>query len=183
MKKALLVIDVQNDYFKNGAMELVDSDLALKKINILETYFKHRNLPIIYIQHLSPVDAAFFREGSDGAKLHSGLKVDDDSIIITKKYPNSFFQTDLNEQLKSLNVEQLVVTGMMTHICVDSTTRAAKELGFNPILISDATATRDLEINNRKVSAQNVQTAFIAALNGFFAEVLNTSDFLDNINL
>lgn len=105
------------------------------------------------------------------------MAVKKDALIIEKHFPNSFYQTDLEAKLRELNVEQLVITGMMTHMCVDSTTRAAAELGFQPILIGDATATRDLEVAEKKVAAADVQTAFLAALTSF-AEVKPAADYL-----
>jgi len=181
MKQALLVIDVQNDYFTGGKLPLSNPDLALSKINQLETLFEERKLPIIYIQHLKQIKPAdFFEEGTLGVELHPQLKVQSDSIIIEKSYPNSFYETNLLTTLKTLQVEQLVITGMMTHMCVDSTTRASKELGFNPILISDATATKDLIMYDEKVAAKNVQLSFLAALKNF-ADVLTTDDYVSMV--
>ncbi|ENX18106.1 hypothetical protein F895_00174 [Acinetobacter sp. CIP 64.2] len=177
MKQALLIIDVQNDYFKNGKMELVNPERALQYTNQLENHFIRNNLPIIYIQHINPASASFFQENTIGVELHPQLKATDSSIIIEKHFPNSFLDTDLEKVLEQHQVEQLVITGMMTHVCIDSGTRAAKELGYQPIVIADATATRDLEYNGNTVKAADVQTAFLSAL-GFFATVQNTEDFL-----
>jgi nicotinamidase-related amidase len=179
MKQALLIIDVQNDYFKNGKMELVGPDQALEKIKQLEQYFSEKNLPIIYVQHINPPQASFFQENTDGVLLHPELDAHSDALIVIKHYPNSFLETNLDELLKAHQIEQLVITGMMTHICIDSGTRAAKELGYQPILIGDATATRDLSYDGKTVKAEDVQTAFLAALT-MFAPVQSTSDFLAN---
>lgn len=177
MKQALLIIDVQNDYFKNGKMELVNPDLALAKTNQLEDHFIKNNLPIIYIQHINPASASFFQENTIGVELHPQLKVTETSLIIEKHFPNSFLETNLQTLLEQHQVEQLVITGMMTPVCIDSGTRAAKELGYQPIVIADATATRDLEYAGKIVKAADVQAAFLAALS-FFATVQNTADFL-----
>lgn len=177
MKQALLIIDVQNDYFKNGKMELVGPDQALEKIKQLEQYFNQKNLPIVYVQHINPPQASFFQENTDGVLLHPELSAHNESLIVTKHYPNSFLETNLDELLKTHQIEQLVITGMMTHMCIDSGTRAAKELGYQPILIADATATRDLSYDGKTVKAENVQTAFLTALSTF-ATVQNAADFL-----
>lgn len=179
MKQALLVIDVQNDYFPQGKMELVQPELALQNIKQLQQRFIEKNLPIIYIQHINPAQASFFQENTDGVKLHADLKADNAEFIVQKRYPNSFLETNLAELLKSQQVEQLVITGMMTHMCIDSGTRAAKELGYQPILIADATATRDLSYGGKTTKAEDVQTAFLTALSTF-ANVQNTADFLAN---
>ncbi|KRL00935.1 cysteine hydrolase family protein [Liquorilactobacillus capillatus] len=181
MKQALIIIDVQNDYFKNGKMELVNPQKALVHVNKLEKSFKARKLPVIYIQHINDdPDASFFGRGTRGALLHSALMIDNNVLIVEKQYPNSFLKTNLKEVLDSLKVEQLVITGMMTHMCVDSTTRASRELGYSPIVISDATATKDLGYGKNKVLAKDVQVAFLAALQTF-AQVTTTEKYLSKI--
>ena len=177
MKNALLVIDVQNDYFQDGKMELVNSNLALERINKLEEHFLQRNRPIIYIKHINPSSSSFFQENTIGVELHNDLKIQETSLVIEKKFPNSFLETNLQKLLKQYDIEQLVITGMMTHMCIDSTTRAAKELGYKITLVADATATRNLQYNNRIVKAIDVQTAFLSALSSF-SKLQNTEDFL-----
>lgn len=177
MKQALMVIDVQNDYFEGGAMTLVHPEQALHHIQQLERWFLAQNLPIIYIQHINSAQASFFRPDTNGAELHSELQLQRNSIILQKHKPNSFLATDLDQILQQLSVNQLVITGMMTHMCIDSTTRAATELGYQPILIADATATRDLHFNDQLTSARDVQTAFLAALSNF-ATIQKTHQFI-----
>jgi len=179
MKQALLVIDVQNDYFKNGKMELVNPEQALVQIQKLEAYFIQQDLPIVYIQHINPVSAPFFQENSEGVKLHPALKVNNPDFIVEKHFPNSFLETRLHQLLQAHQIEQLVITGMMTHMCIDAGTRAAKELGYQPIVIADATATRDLNYGGKIVTAEDVQTSFLAALD-FITTVQSTKDFLFN---
>lgn len=177
MKQALLIIDVQNDYFEGGAMTLAGPDQALSQINRLETYFVEQSLPVIYIQHINPPEATFFRPNTSGVELHAGLKRQAHAIVIPKNKPNSFLNTSLEDTLKTLEIEQLVITGMMTHMCIDSSTRAAAERGYQPILIADATATRDLTFENHTTPADAVQHAFLSALTTF-ADVQSTAAFL-----
>lgn len=177
MKQALLVIDVQNDYFAEGKMALEKPTEALRVIGELETAFHKKKMPIIYIQHIKESPADFFEQGSLGAQLHPSLAITDSSKIIEKQYPNSFFKTTLQQTLKDLAIEQVVITGMMTHMCVDSTTRASAELGYQPIVIADATATKSLQFNNNTVSAQDVSLSFLAALTSF-SKVITAEEFL-----
>lgn len=178
MKQGLLIIDVQNDYFEQGKMPLNHPNQALKQIKRLENYFEANRLPILYIQHIKEAaDAGFFKRGTVGARLHPDLNVNEDSLIIEKHFPNSFDKTDLEKALKTMAVEQLVIIGMMTHMCVDSTTRASKELGYEPIVIADATATKSLAFNGREISAIDVQGAFLSALKNF-AQVITATEFL-----
>ncbi|MHA3081944.1 cysteine hydrolase family protein [Acinetobacter sp. ANC 5383] len=181
MKKiALLVIDVQNDYFPKGKIPLSQPEQALQNIHLLEKAFHQVQVPIIYIQHVATAaEAPFFVAGTEGVKLYADLDVDAESIIIQKHFPNSFFQTGLKAQLQQLEIEQLLVTGMMTHMCVDATTRAAAEYGYDPIVIADATATKDLQYAGRIVSAQDVQTAYLSAFQ-MFAQIQTTEKYLSH---
>ena len=181
-QQALVIIDVQNDYFKNGKMELFQPDLALENVLQLEEKFQQNNLPIIYIQHLQSSSAdVFFYENTKGAELHSSLTkhVNSHQFKIIKNYPNSFFQTNLNDVLKQLNIEKVVVTGMMTHMCVDATTRAALELGYETVIISDATATCHLAYAGKEVKAPEVQTAFLAALS-MLSDIQTTQNYINS---
>ncbi|GBG96519.1 cysteine hydrolase family protein [Lactococcus termiticola] len=178
MKQALLIIDIQNDYFEDGKMALNRPEEALKQINRLEDRFTAEKQPIIYIQHIKHMkNADFFEVGTPGAELHPGLSVDSDAIVIEKHFPNSFLETNLEATLKELDVEQLVITGMMTHMCVDSTTRQAKELGYQPILVTDATATKALAYQGKVTKAEEVQNAFVSALQNF-ADLKTTDEYL-----
>jgi nicotinamidase-related amidase len=179
-KTALLVIDVQNDYFPAGKMALFAPEHALENIQHLEKVFHQAQAPIIYIQHIaaSP-EAPFFVAGTHGVKLHADLAINSASIIVEKQFPNSFFQTDLKEILDQLGVEQVIITGMMTHMCVDATSRAAAEYGYQPIVIADATATKDLEYTGRTVIADDVQTAYLSSFQ-MFAKIETTQKYLSH---
>ncbi len=177
-RTALLVIDVQNDYFPQGKMELFQAEQALTEINRLEDEFIKNNQPIIYIQHIfAGENAPFFQAGTQGVALHAGLKLEKDSIIIEKHFPNSFFQTTLKHALDQLDVDRVVICGMMTHMCVDATSRAAAEYGYAPVVIAEATATRDLSYDNRTVKAVDVQTACLSTFQ-MFAQVLSIKEYI-----
>lgn len=180
MKQAFIVIDVQNDYFPNGKYSLTNTDVALQNTLKLQQYCRVKRLPIYYIQHIkSDPNANFFVKGSHGAKIHrSLLPIYPHEYIIPKIFPNSFYQTDLQQKLKQENIEQLVICGMMSHMCVDSTTRMACELDYQPILIHDACTTRDLEFNGKIISAQTVHNSFMSALKNF-ANVISYNEFID----
>jgi len=181
MKKALILIDFQNDYFEGGKMEVVNSEkAALKAKNILK-YFREKKLPIIHIQHISTREGAtFFIPNTEGVKINKNVKPLESEKIIIKHVPNSFIETDLLNFLTVNNVTDIVICGMMTHMCVDATTRAGKDFGFNIQLIGDACATRNLEINGVNIKAIDVQNSFLSALNYYYSEVLTTNQFLSN---
>jgi len=184
MKPTLLLIDIQNDYFPGGKMELVKMDEATGNAQDLLSYFRKNNLPIVFIQHLATKpNASFFIPGTSGAEIHDSIRPLDNETIIIKNFPNSFRNTNLHQHLQDLNSTDLVICGAMSHMCIDTTTRAATDLGYSCTLISDACATRDLVYNDQKVMAADVQIAYIAALNGTFAQVISTSQFLDTTSL
>lgn len=178
MKKALLIIDVQNDYFPNGNCELFKAEEALHTIKRLLEDFRKSNLPVIYIQHISAMQATFFVPETDGVEINKEIEPLDKETVIVKHYPNSFYETKLQEELIKNDVTDLVVCGMMTHMCVDTTVRAAKDYGYKITLISDGCATKDLEWNGDTLSASIVQSVYMTSLNQKFATVTTSTEFL-----
>ncbi len=180
MNLALLLIDIQNDYFEKGSMTLEGSDIAcVNAKKILDKFRKDFN-PVVHIQHIAiKPSATFFLPGTKGANIHETVRPLKDEKIIIKHYPNSFKDTELFDYLTTLHISDLVICGMMTHMCVDATVRAAKDFGFNCTVIGDACATRNLLINKQKVKASEVQKSFLAALNDFYATIKDTSDYLN----
>ncbi|MDM8159952.1 cysteine hydrolase family protein [Labilibaculum sp. K2S] len=180
MKKALIIIDIQNDYFENGTMTLVHSDKACRKAKLLLDKFRAEALPVIFIQHIATrPDALFFLPNTKGAEIHQTISPLKSEKIVVKHYPNSFRETDLMQYLEETQTTDLVICGMMTHMCVDATTRAAKDFGFNISVIGDACATKDLEYNGKIVEANEVQNSFLSALNYFYSTVQTTEEYLN----
>jgi len=179
---ALLIIDVQNDYFPGGKMTLEKAEQAAKNARSVLEYFRKNNLPVIHIQHISTNDGTtFFLPATDGAKIHHLVLPMEDEKVIVKHFPNSFRETDLLNYLQSKKIKNLVITGMMTDVCVESTTRAAFDFGFTNTIIGDATATRNREINGEVIKAEEVQRSFLAgisALGNLYARVINTDELL-----
>lgn len=180
MTTALIIVDIQNDYFKNGKMELVNPDQAADNAAKVLNLFRENNKEnIFHVQHIAADPAmGFFLPDTEGADIHKSVKPSNDEAIITKHFPNSFLQTDLESKLKANGVTDVVITGMMTHMCIDATARAAVELGFNTTVIEDACATLDLSYNGHNVPAEHVHYSFIGALNGMYAKITATEDFL-----
>ena len=178
-KTALLIIDIQNDYFEDGATPLTGSLEASVKAQTVLQHFRNSSLPVVHIQHIAiRNDATFFVSDTHGAEIHENVKPAGGEKVFVKHFPNSFRETNLNDYLRSLGVEELVVCGMMTHMCVDATVRAAKDLGYGCTLIADACATKDLVFRDEKTSARDVQEAFVAALDYFYANVIETKQFI-----
>jgi nicotinamidase-related amidase len=172
MSHALLLIDLQNDYFPGGAMELTGADAAVERAASLLRTFRSRGAPIVHVQHISKrPGATFFLPGTRGAEIHGAVAPAAAEALVVKHFPNSFRETTLLETLRAAGVEQLTIAGMMTHMCVDTTVRAAADLGFKCFLAGDACATRDLQFGSEKVMARDVQLSYLAALSGSFAVV------------
>lgn len=172
MSAALVLIDLQNDYFPGGAMELVGADGAVAQAGELLKTFRKAGLPIFHVQHIAKrAGATFFLPGTRGAEIHASVSPTKDEALVVKHFPNSFRETSLHDQLRSAKASRLVVAGMMTHMCVDTTIRAAADLGYQCFLAADACATRELAYSAERVQARDVQLAYLAALNGTFATV------------
>lgn len=168
----LVLIDIQNDYFPGGSMELAGAEAAGQAAAGLLARYRAASLPVIHVRHenLRP-GATFFLPGTSGAALHPCVSPLPGEVVVLKHFPSSFRDTDLLERLRGLSATRLTVCGMMTHMCVDTTVRAAFDLGFSVRLAADACATRELSFAGRTVAAADVQTAYLAALGAVFALV------------
>lgn len=180
MAAGLLIVDVQNDYFSGGKMELVGMEAACKNIRQLLSLFRASNLPVIFIQHISVrPNATFFLPGTKGAEIHQSILPIGSEPVFVKHFPNSFRETGLLEYLRKQQLNELVICGAMSHMCIDTTTRAAFDLGYACTVVADACATRDLAYDGQTISDNNVQLAYMAALNGTFARVTETKSIVD----
>jgi nicotinamidase-related amidase len=178
MKTALLVIDIQKDYFPGGKMELVNPlDAAQKAYMLLQCFREHGGYHV-HIQHISlKPDAAFFVKGTSGTDIHDSVAHFEGEPIVYKHYPNSFRETNLLDMLKGWGIERVIITGMMTHMCVDATARAAADLGFKVIVAEDACATRDLQYGDTTIPAEYVHKAFLAALKSY-GQVMKSDEII-----
>ena len=181
MNKALLIIDVQNDYFPNGKAELNQSEEALSTIKRLLEHFREKGYPIYYIQHVSEKDGGWFVPETEGVKIHEDIHPLAAEKVIIKHHPSSFLGTNLQEELQKDFIDELVVCGMMTHMCVDTTVRAAKDYGYSSTLISDACTTFDLEWNKERIPAEVVQKVYLASLHPYFADVKTCDDYFNHL--
>ena len=175
MEKALIVIDLQNDYFGGGNMELVNIDATLKKINKLIQYAREQRYKIFIIQHFAAEGASFFAPKTEGVEINKDLDIQS-GIIISKNYPNSFRETKLHEELQANNIDSIIICGAMSHMCIDTTVRAGFDLGYKIELASDACATRDLEFKDEIIKAKDVHNSFMSALGSAFCEVRDTNE-------
>ena len=179
MSQALILVDIQNDYFPGGTMELVGMDAAANNAYAVLEAFRTHGEPIVHIQHLAAKpDATFFVPGTAGAEHNEVVAPTGTESVIQKNFPNSFRGTALENELRDHGVEELVIVGAMSHMCIDATTRAAFDLGFKCTVVEDACATRDLVFKDKTVKAEDVHSSFMAALSAPYATVESTEVFL-----
>ncbi|MCF7530966.1 isochorismatase family protein [Pseudomonas petrae] len=176
---ALIVVDIQNDYFSGGKWELNAVDSAADNAARVIKGARDRGDLVIHVRHetLAP-NAPFFVPDSHGAQLHDKVRAIDEEVVIVKHFMNPYRETQLSELLHRHGVHQVVVVGNMSHMCIDAVTRASVDFGFSAIVIHDACATHDLEFNNVKVPAALVHAAFMAALRFGYATVLSADEYL-----
>lgn len=177
MDDALIIIDIQNDYFPGGAMELEGAEAAGRAAAALAARFRAAGLPVVHVRHesLQP-GATFFLPGTPGAAVHPLVTPLPGELVVTKHHPSAFRDTGLADALRALGAKRLAFCGMMTHMCVDTSVRAACDLGFECSLAADACATCSLTFGGRRVAAADVQAAFLAALGMAFARVVPAAD-------
>lgn len=157
-------------------MELVDMEVACENVKRLLSYFREKAYPVVFIQHISTrPNATFFLPETKGAEIHKTIQPLETETVIVKHFPNSFRETGLHEYLQKIQTKELIICGAMSHMCIDTTVRAAFDLGYSNTVVADACATRDLVYAGQKVDAANVHLAYMAALNGTFASVVETS--------
>lgn len=171
MTRALVIVDIQRDYFPGGKMPLHEPEAAAEKAGQVLEAFRKAGDPVVHVQHLSPAGGGFLEEGTDGAEIMAPVTPADGEAVVQKRAPNAFLRTDLEQRLRDLDVEEVVVVGMMTSMCVDATTRAGADLGFSMTLVPDACAAPGLEHDGRAVDARDVHASFVAALGQFYATV------------
>jgi nicotinamidase-related amidase len=184
MEAGLILVDIQNDYFPGGRMELVGMTTACENSRTLLEVFRKNQWPTFHMQHISiNAGATFFLPDTVGAEIHNSVRPRSGDVVIQKHYPNSFRETVLLDAIKNAGVQQVVICGAMSHMCIDATTRAAADLGFRCTLIHDGCATRELEFSGNTIPAEEVHGSFMAALGAAYAKVISLNEFIARIKI
>ncbi|HWF50891.1 MAG TPA: cysteine hydrolase family protein [Solirubrobacteraceae bacterium] len=173
MARALLLIDIQRDYFPGGAYPLVGSDAAADAAAGVLARFRSDDAPVLHVQHVwDAPDAAYMRPGTPGVAHDERVAPDEGEPVVVKEEPNAFLGTDLEERLRAESIDELVVVGMQTSMCVDATVRAAVDLGFGVTVVGDGCSAPDLAYDGVDVPGEQVHAAFLAALADGYATVV-----------
>lgn len=177
---ALILIDFQNDYFgdiKDAKFILNKTLEASNNAGKLLKAFRANKSKIIHIQHESlDKEAPFFLKGSNGSQIHKSVHPLKNEKIIIKNQVNAFLETSLEEELRGSNIQNLIICGAMSHMCVTSATRAASDLKYNCTVVNNACATLDLEFKGQIIKAEHVHASSMSALGFAFAKILSTEE-------
>lgn len=178
-KKALVIIDIQNDYFPGGKWPLVNAEAAADNAAKALAAARARGDLVIHVRHeFESADAPFFAPGSEGARIHPKLAPQEQEAVVLKHKVNAFLDTPLAKLLEAQRISELTVVGSMSHMCIDAVVRAAADLGYSVSVLHDACATRDLEFNGLTVPAAQAHAAYMASLAFAYAQVLSTEEWL-----
>ncbi len=178
-KEALILVDLQNDYFPEGKWELKGIEAATKNAARLLSHARETSRMVIHVQHFNRfAEAPFFVEDSTGAEIHPIVAPAADEPVIVKQHANSFRETDLQKILEEAKVEQLTIVGAMSHMCIAAIARAGADLGYQVRVVEDACATRDLEFKGQTIPAEQVHGAFMAALAFGYAQIVSTQEVI-----
>lgn len=181
-KTALLLIDIQNDYFAGGKLPLEGMAVAAQKAANLLEFFRERKMTVIHVQHISPTTAApFFHPNSEGILINTIVTPLEDEAVVVKHTPNSFRDTNLKQILNDADVGKVIIAGAMSNMCIDAVTRAAFDFGFSCSVAHDACAAMGLEFNGVQIPAEQVHASFMAALGLGYANVATTEGLINSL--
>lgn len=173
---ALIVIDFQMEYFEGGRLPIPDGHAALARAKELVALADEHRMPVFHVQHLNPAGGALFAKDGDRIAFHTDLRPAPHHAVVQKTTASSFASTDLHRQLQAKGVGTLIVCGLMTHMCVSTTTRDAKPLGYQVLVAGDACATRDIAAwDDGVLCHQDLHRAALTALADGFADVMPTT--------
>lgn|SRR5690606_15988454 len=178
-KRGLIVVDLQNEYLPTGKLPLDGIEAAASNAARIIADARDKGMPIVHIRHeFANGEVPVFVPGTDGVEIQSAVAPTADEPVIVKNHINAFRDTDLKQQLDAREVEEVVVVGAMSHMCIDAVVRAAVDMGYPATVLHDACATLDLEFNGTKVPAAQVHAAMMAAFEFGYATVQSTDDYL-----
>lgn len=179
---ALVLIDIQRDYFPGGKMPLYEPERAADMAGLLLERFRATGRPVVHVHHhATRPGSSFLVAGGPGVEPWATVRPRDGEPVVVKHFPNAFRETNLKEILDQCAVRTVALAGMMTHMCVDATARQAQDLGYQVLLAGDGCATRELTFDGTPVPASQVHAAFLAALDGSYGDVLPTRTLLERI--
>ncbi len=177
MKRALLIIDVQNEYF-TGKLPVTYPAGSLDKILQAMDSASALKIPVAVVRHSAKGDRGVFKPGTEDWKLHKDVAARPYQKLIEKNVPSSFAGTDLEKWLRENQIDTLTIAGYMTQMCCDSTARDGFHRGFAVEFLSDATGTLTFDNQAGKISDAQLHTAALVTQASYFSKVLDTSEWI-----
>ncbi len=169
-KPALVVIDIQNDYFEGGAFPLWNAEPTLAATEKAIAKARSSGVPVVFVQHIAKGASPFFNAGTEGVKLHERVRaVVGESPIVVKQYADAFEGTDLHQTLQGLGVESLIICGMMTQNCVTHTAISRQADAYRIVTVLSDASTTVSEMLHRIAVAGLAPRVTIATLDEAFA--------------
>lgn len=179
MKRGLVVVDLQNEYLPTGKLPLDGIVDAIANAVRVISYSRDTGTPVFHIRHESNDEGVpIFVKGSNGAQIQPMVAPEGQEPVIVKKHINAFRETDLKEQLEAVGIQELVVIGAMSHMCIDAVVRAAADMGYPVTVLHDACATLDLSFGGVNVPAAQAHATMMAALEFGYANVKSVEEYL-----
>ena len=178
-KRAIVVVDLQNEYLPNGKLPLHQIGRAIENATKVIQNARSKGDQVIHIRHEQP-GATFFVPGTEGVEIIPAVAPQPGETVILKNHPNSFRDTRLKQVLDEHGVDEVVIVGAMSHMCIGATARASSDHGYNTTIVQDACATMDLEFGGVKVPAEQVHAANMAALAFAHGQVVAAGEFLSS---
>jgi len=180
MNRALLVIDVQNEYF-TGALPITHPAGHLEQILTAMDTAASR-VPVVVVQHhFTDSDKPFFQKGTPSWELHPEVNSRPHDLLIEKTLPGSFTGTPLEEWLRQREIETVAIAGYMTHMCCDTTARQAVHRGMKVEFLQDATGTLDLSNTAGEVKAEELHRSILCAQQMMLSEVLDVATWAERL--
>lgn len=177
-KTALLVIDFQNEYF-TGKMPIPDGAAALANTRKLIAFADDHKMPVFHVQHIAPAGSAVFAKDGETVKFHPDMQPRAQDVVLQKTTVSVFGSTDLDARLKRAGIENLIISGLMTHACVAGAARDAAPLGYNVLVASDASATRAItRVNGEAIDKDALHKAALAEVEDTFGDVMTTEQII-----
>ncbi|MDX5383777.1 MAG: cysteine hydrolase [Rhodobacterales bacterium] len=178
MKNALILVDIQNDYFEGGKWPVSQMDRVGRNAAMLLADARNKGQLVVHVHHEMPEGGPFFVAGTEGAAINAIVAPQDGEATILKHRPNSFHQTGLEQMLRDHGIDAVTICGAMSQMCIDATARAARDFGFDVTVVEDACGARDVSFAETKVPAAQVHATIMGALNGSYAKVVTTQGYL-----
>lgn len=178
-KSGLIVVDLQNEYLPTGKLPLSGIEAAAANAARVIAHARDNGIPVFHIRHeFANNEAPVFIPGTDGVKIQPTVAPQAGEAVIVKNHINAFRDTDLKQQLDAQGVEEVIVVGAMSHMCIDAVVRAAVDIGYVATILHDACATLDLEFDGVTIPAAQVHAAAMAALAFGYGSVISTDKYL-----